>query len=195
MSKSRLLYLHGFNSSPQSVKARTLGAWIEAHRPDIDFMVPALPFAPAQAIRQVVDEYFTDEQPLGILGSSLGGYYALYLHVRFGVPALLINPALKPFDLLDDYLGENQNLYTGERYQLESAHLQELHELWVQPVSPANEILGLVQTGDQTLDYRDALKTLARHKLWLMPGGSHDFEGFESVFQAILGHFNLLIRN
>jgi len=45
-----IVYVHGFNSSPQSAKARQLQAWAAAHRPDLAICVPALPMDPEKAL-------------------------------------------------------------------------------------------------------------------------------------------------
>ena len=98
MPAIKLIYLHGFNSSPQSTKAREMMARVAAlpaHvRPDLH--VPELPHRPAQAMALVtimIDLIGADG--LTIIGSSLGGYYATYLaerHAASNVRAALINP-------------------------------------------------------------------------------------------------------
>src|SRR5690606_28524994 len=93
---------------------------------------------------------------LGVIGSSLGGYYATWLADQYGFPAALVNPAVRPYDLLADYLGENRNLYTDERYELTTEHMQELLALDVPRPRRPEQFFLMVQTGDQTLDYRQA---------------------------------------
>ena len=45
--------------------------------------------------------------------------------------AVLVNPAVRPYELLKDALGPQTNLYTGARYEFTAAHLAELRALEV----------------------------------------------------------------
>ena len=189
-----ILYLHGFNSSPQSHKAKVMAAWLSANRPQLNFQVPELHFSPAATIAMLEQQYFSSpaDFPSAIVGSSLGGYYALNLSAEYGIKAALVNPAVKPFTLLQDYLGDNLNPYTGTRYQLNASHMDELLALQVATAKlTRGQILTLLQAGDQTLDFREAVAHLAGQSMWLMPEGTHEFEDFERVIPSILSHFQL----
>ena len=127
-------------------------------------------------------------ESLGFIGSSLGGYYSLYWHQRIGCPAVLVNPAMRPYELLCDYLGENTNLYTGEVYEVKPEHMEQLKALEAHTLSP-RQIFLLTQTGDEVLDYRQALDKVYGARAWIKPHGDHAFQAFESTLPAIEAFF------
>ena len=92
-----LIYVHGFNSSPASTKARQLQARLEAVGRGGDFACPALPDRPAQAVALLEREMArAPERQITLVGSSLGGYYSTWLAEKHGVRAVLVNPAITP---------------------------------------------------------------------------------------------------
>lgn len=186
-----VIYLHGFNSSPQSEKAKLTHAYLTEHT---EFLVhvPALTAAPLVAIaslHQLIEQVGVNNLA-GFIGSSLGGFYSLYLQYYYSqagvqTKAVLINPAIRPYELLLDYLGENQNPYTGERYHVDHSHMAELQSLVVEPLKQPQQTLLLTQTHDEVLDYQQAVSFLDGSSMWIHYGGSHAFDGYQQVLPSI----------
>lgn len=193
MKKPLLLYIHGFNSSPLSVKASDMKSYCQTHRPDIKVVVPQLPCFPQQAaelLTQLVEQYQNDYR-IGLVGSSLGGYLSTWLNQGYGFKAVVVNPAVRPYELLVDYLGEQENPYTHERYQLTKAHIEELKALDVPVLADPQDFWLLQQTGDEVLDYRQAVSKFAVAKQTIEQGGDHSFVGFERYPPAIIQFLGL----
>ncbi|HHC6592861.1 esterase YqiA [Vibrio parahaemolyticus] len=194
MSKpSLLLYIHGFNSSPLSMKANLMREYCAQHRPDIKVIVPQLPCFPEQAAQLLLDivEQYKDDYNIGLVGSSLGGYMSTWLNAKYGFKAVVVNPAVKPYELLVDYLGEQTNPYTHETCTLEACHIDELKALDVQSIASPNSFWLLQQTEDEVLDYRQAVDKFAKAKQTVEQGGDHSFVGFERYPAKIIEFLEL----
>ncbi|GFM80973.1 esterase [Pseudomonas cichorii] len=180
-----LLYIHGLNSSALSKKASLLIALMNSLGVGEQLLVPELHHHPRQAMVQLESAIQALGRPL-LVGSSLGGYYATHLAHRHGLKAVLINPAVNPHQLFDGYLGLQQNLYTGESWELTRDHITALVELEVPAPLDPERIQVWLQTGDETLDYRRAEAFYRACALRIQAGGDHSYQGFAEQMPALL---------
>ena len=179
-----LIYIHGFNSAPHSFKARLIGERMRALGRASEYLVPALPQRPAEAMT-LLRELVAQHPGAALIGSSLGGYYATWLAERYALRAVLVNPAVRPYELLRSYLGPQKNLYTGAEYELTAQHVDELKALQVAAITPQRYFL-LTRTGDEVLDYRLAVEKYRGARQRVLPGGDHGFGDFENYLDEVL---------
>lgn len=193
MKPSMLLYIHGFNSSPLSHKANVMKQYCEQSRPDIKVVVPKLPCFPHQASELLLDiiQQHQNDYRIGLVGSSLGGYLSMWLNHKFGFKAVVVNPAVKPYELLADYLGEQVNPYTNERYVLTEAHIDELKALDTPVITQVSDFWLLQQEGDEVLDYRQAVSKFTGAKQTVEANGDHSFVGFERYPEQVVQFLQL----
>lgn len=181
------LYIHGFNSSPASIKARQLHDRLTALGRGAEFVCPALPHGPAQAmalLERIVAE--RGDQPLVLVGSSLGGFYAAWLAEHHDCRAVLVNPAITPHEGLVPWLGPQQNLHTGEPYELTRAHLAEMQALYVDRPAHPERLFLMHTTGDELLDWRIAAARYAAAKQHIVEGSDHGFPEFERYLDEVI---------
>lgn len=185
-----VIYLHGFNSSPQSIKAQQISAYYDAqllNEAGCQLLIPQLDHQPKVAVEQLCALVEQDvSSNVLLIGSSLGGYYSLYLAQQYShCAAVLVNPAVYPYRLLAQMLGEQQNLYTQQRYLLSAVHIEQLKALDVVELDNPRRILMYSQMGDETLDYQEAVLKYPEIEQRVSAGGNHSFENFESVIPQI----------
>ncbi|MCJ8320704.1 MAG: esterase YqiA [Colwellia sp.] len=194
-----ILYLHGFNSSPESMKAKVTCQYFSENFPYVRFHCPQIASNPKDAIlqlEQLINHYSVcaDNAQWYFIGSSLGGYFSTYFSEKYQRPSVLINPAVKPYQLLSDYLGEQVNPYTNEVYQVTVDFIDELKKLEQAKLEKNNYLL-MVQTGDEVLDYRQAVKFYQNAQIIEQQGGDHSFVDYEKMLPNIVKFFHLTEPN
>lgn len=189
MDTFSIVYIHGFQGSPRSAKACQLGADLARRYPDVHYVVPALSFDPQANIdilTHTLDGIVAAGCPSPLLvGSSMGGFYAAVLAARRGLRAVLVNPVVRAHKIWAARLGPVSNPHTGETRVLCPEDVAVLRAL--APPTPARpqDLLVLLQTGDETLDWRQAAALYADCSMLIQRGGSHTFECFEDTFPLI----------
>ena len=181
-----LVYLHGFNSSPDSRKAQLLKRFLQERGLGGQYRCPALPHLPRRAIAVIEAEIAKHvHTSITLIGSSLGGFYSTYLAERHDLRAVLINPAVYPHEGLRAYLGVQRNLFTHRQYQFTEDHLRQWGQLYLCNIRPQRYLL-LLETGDEVLDYRDAVtKYRGAHQI-VVDGGDHSLMSFPEHLPLIL---------
>ncbi len=182
-----LIYVHGFNSSGQSAKASQLRDWLARHMPGEPFLSPDLPHRPAEALALLDD--IISGTPTGqvkLVGSSLGGFYATVLSERLGVKSALINPAVRPHLLLKAALGPQRYWHSDQTYEFTHQHLAELAAVEPASLQHPERLFLLVETGDEVLDYRDAVAYYSGCRQKVVEGGNHSFQSFAAIIPDIL---------
>lgn len=189
MTFSHLLYLHGFRSSPQSIKAQKVAARVErlrvAGRP-LTWRCPQLPPSPAEALEQVLRGVADwPVERMGVIGSSLGGYYATVVAERLGCKAVLLNPAVDPARDLARYIGEIQAWHSSERFWFRAKYVDELRAMQPGPLTHPERYFAVIAKGDEVLDWREMAARYRDCPMRLLEGSDHGLSDFDDHIDAV----------
>jgi len=182
-----ILYLHGFRSSPRSMKARLMAERMAALGLEQQWLCPQLPASPKLAMEQVLAMIEgVPVSALRIVGSSLGGYYATWLAERLGCPAVLLNPAVVPLKDLDKHVGVTTAYHSDAPFEFKREYIDELRVLAVARISHPQRYLLLAATGDEVLDYRDMVAHYAGAQQHIIEGSDHGISEFADYLDEVL---------
>lgn len=179
-----IIYIHGFGSCALGVKAKLFKEEFQD-----DILIPSLSYVPLLAIHtleQLIETFLNlnKNEKVSLIGSSLGGYYCLYLAHKYNLKAVLINPAIRPFKTLDK-IGFCRNYFDDSSFEITQEHLDFLKFIEIKKQNNEDNFLLLLQKGDETLDYKEALELLPKATLFLEEGGNHSFENIKNHFVNI----------
>lgn len=190
---THLLYLHGFRSSPRSAKAMQVARRMQESHPDVQWWCPQLPPSPAEAMRQVMDGIRDwPKGRMGVIGSSLGGFYAACVAQATGCRAVLLNPAVHPARDLARHIGEHTAWHDpGQRFWFEPRFVDELSALEPGPLRHPERVFALIAKGDEVLDWREMAARHPGAQLKVLEGGDHAISDFDAHIDEVLGFLGL----
>jgi len=180
-----IIYIHGFGSSGRGGKALQFREYFKTQ--NISCIAPSLSYVPELAIDTLEQLIESCDEEVMLIGSSLGGFYSIYLAEKYGLKVVLINPAVDSAKTLKRVLafGERQkNYYDNTLFDWTAEHVDMLLSYRVNEVKNGDYFL-LLQKGDEVLDYKEALKKLPNAKTVIEEGGTHPFEGIERHFESV----------
>jgi predicted esterase YcpF (UPF0227 family) len=198
---THVLYLHGFRSSPQSVKARHVAERVRQEHAQVVWRCPQLPPSPAAAWRLIQAE--TAAWPcerMVVIGSSLGGFYARALSLQRGCRAALLNPAVWPSRDLARHIGEQTSWHDpDERFFFEPGYVQELqaletliHQKALRRPNRPDQLFALITQGDEVLSWEEMSAACEGGTVRLLPGGDHAISDFQDHMDDLFRYLNLV---
>ena len=175
-----IIYIHGFGSSGEGHKAKQFREYFK----EDGFIAPSLSYIPDLAIKTLEELIESYDGDVKLIGSSLGGFYSLYLGEKYNLQVVLINPSVYPFITLKKVLGNAPSYHDISTFTWMESHIEMLKKYEVEIIDEKKVML-LLQKGDETLDYMNAVNKLPGAKLILEEGGSHSYDCIERHFQVI----------
>lgn len=177
---THLLYLHGFRSSPRSAKAMQVARWVQARHPGVNWWCPQLPPSPREAL-DLVMRGIADwpAGSMGVMGSSLGGFYATCVAEAKGCRAVLLNPAVNPARDLARHIGEQAAWHDpAQRFFFEPCFVDELVAMTPRSVTRPGRYFAVIAQGDEVLDWREMTGRYPGARIRLLAGSDHALTDF-----------------
>jgi predicted esterase YcpF (UPF0227 family) len=193
LAPTHILYLHGFRSSPKSTKARMVAARMAHDHPDVTWWCPQLPPSPKAAMDLVMDGIAAwPHERMGVIGSSLGGFYATYVANARDCRAVLLNPAVDPVRDLTKYIGEQTSWHDPrERFFFEPRFVDELRALDAGELRHPEKYFAVIAKGDEILDWREMTARYKGCRIKLLEGSDHALTDFDSHIGDVMAFLGL----
>lgn len=186
-----ILYFHGFKSSSGSGKAQELKKFIENKTSQTKIIIPDLADDFKEANKQIEDLIGENAPNILFMGSSLGGYYALYFAQLYKSKSVLINPAIAPLNDFEIHLGKNENYATGNKFTISKddiSYIRSLHHKKI--LEPKNNLI-LLESGDEILNYVESSSYFKGSYIDIFYGGNHSYTSIKEKFTKIKDFFDL----
>lgn len=182
-----ILYLHGFRSSPQSFKTRLLAQRMEELGRSSQYCCPQLPGSPRDAVELALKlAQDVPAQELSLIGSSLGGYYALWLAERLGCRAVLLNPAVNAPRDLANQVGLTTSYHSNEPFEFKAEYLEELNALKTAGITRPERYFLIAATDDELLDWREMVEHCSGARQLVIEGSDHGLSDFAEYMNHVL---------
>lgn len=179
-----ILYIHGLGSSSESSTGRFLG---EQSNEFVTFYHPSFSASPKKALSEI-NEFIKSHDIQIVIGSSMGGFYALQCNCLFGV---VVNPALTPIQDIKKAFGygEFSLVNAPGTYEIDESFYQELEEIlmnnygcvdgWFKHFPKSKDFCGLFGADDNLFSHYEDFHSINEEDVVLVGDMGHrlDEEG------------------
>jgi len=181
-----IIYIHGFGGSGEGSKAKAFREYFKEKSEG--FIALSLSYVPELAVKTLEEliEFYNED--VFLIGSSLGGFYTIYLSQKYNIKAVLLNSSIFPYKTLENYMGYAPNFYDKSSFTWSENHIKML-ENYIQVDIDNSKIMLLVQKGDELLNPQEAIDKFKDVTVIVQEDGSHGFEGIENHFDTIREFF------
>ncbi len=182
-----VLYIHGFASSSLSYKARLLEEFF-SNVGYYNIIHPNIPVAPKKAMN-FIKEIITYNPIKLIIGSSLGGFYALAAHQDSHLPTVLINPALEPHKTLKDFTGVVKKFNTEDFFIWTEDHVKQLQDIYFSlnfNNFDQDKLYFYLSKNDEFIDHSNIPNLFPKAHIKFFDNCRHRFDKFELILPEIL---------
>lgn len=151
-----ILYLHGFCSVGNNEKFQLL----KEQFPQYLVISPTLDPNPAIAIEQINDICEANKFNISfVIGTSLGGLYAHYVHCTWGYRTVLLNPVTSGAQMMY-HVGKNMNHYTKETFIVDADYINVLrmicYDIQYAGSDNTQNCLVYLSTNDELINIEDS---------------------------------------
>jgi uncharacterized protein len=117
---------------------------------------------------------------MGVIGSSLGGFYATCVAQARNCKAVLLNPAVHPARDLAKYVGDQTAWHAPDQHFFFEPHfVDELSALESGPLTHPGNFFAVIAKGDEVLDWREMTARYPGAAIKLLEGSDHALSDFD----------------
>ena len=110
-----IIYLHGFNSSSSSSKAQLCKKYLNDKGIGDKILIPDLPLSTDKVVN-LIEILIPENEIVGFIGSSMGGFYSCYFANKYNVKGVYINPVVEDhLTGMVDIVGSYENFNNGKK--------------------------------------------------------------------------------
>lgn len=152
----KILNIHGYKGSADNSACLVLKELsYDVISPQIDYDTESL-----EKILAELENILNENKPDYIVGTSLGGFFALLLSIESKIPTILVNPCLMPFITLTE-LGYSRDI---SRFIRLFGNFAEISQ---------NNVCTVIGGQDEVISYHDLITKKIIRNCTVIPEGQH----------------------
>jgi len=178
------IYIHGFNSDTCCRSYKDLCKILDTVRA-IGYTSSEKAMDCYNNVCRQIEQYIQTEEDIKLLGSSLGGFFALHMAKKYALPVVAFNPVTFPHTQLRPYLGKSMNFYTLQEWDFTEEILFSYEEIPLQKHLPLRPTL-IIGQKDEVLDYSIAQKFWDDEAKIILTNDAHSIVDYSLYLGSIL---------